>query len=116
VDYIKAYLPKDTLDGKHKNREVAFSYTVGDCSLSVPETQDIALLKIQPNPAQERFLVQYPSHWQRAKFSLLNAQGRLILETFNPEVDIRHLPAGMYYLMAEHNHEKLTQKLMIQHP
>jgi hypothetical protein len=116
VDYIKAYLPKDTLDGKHKNGEVAFSYTVGDCSLSAPEPQDISLLKIKPNPAQERFLIQYPSHWQQAKFSLLNAQGRLILNTLQPEVDIRHLPAGMYYLIAEHNHEKLTQKLMIQHP
>ena len=31
VDYVKAYLPKDTLDGKHKNREIGFSYTVGSC-------------------------------------------------------------------------------------
>lgn len=30
VDFIRAYLPADTM-GIHKNGEVAFSYTIGDC-------------------------------------------------------------------------------------
>jgi hypothetical protein len=30
VDFIRAYLPADTM-GVHKNGEIAFSYTIGDC-------------------------------------------------------------------------------------
>ena len=32
VDYVRAYLPKDTVGGLHHNGEVAFSYTVGACA------------------------------------------------------------------------------------
>ena len=31
VDYIKAYLPADTVSGLHHNGEIGFSYTVGTC-------------------------------------------------------------------------------------
>ena len=32
VDFVRAYLPKDTVSGLHHNGEVAFSYTVGACA------------------------------------------------------------------------------------
>jgi hypothetical protein len=32
VDYIRAFLPADTVSGVHQNGEVAFSYTIGTCS------------------------------------------------------------------------------------
>jgi Secretion system C-terminal sorting domain/Calcineurin-like phosphoesterase len=33
VDYVRAYLPADTM-GVHKNREIALSYTIGDCIIT----------------------------------------------------------------------------------
>lgn len=33
VDFIRAYLPADTM-GIHKNGEIAFSYTIGDCIIT----------------------------------------------------------------------------------
>ena len=30
LDFVRAYLPADTM-GVHKNGEIAFSYTIGDC-------------------------------------------------------------------------------------
>ena len=37
VDFVRAYLPKDTLSGLHKNREVPFTMTVGQSSVAVVE-------------------------------------------------------------------------------
>lgn len=34
VDYVKAYLPADTLSGAHHNREIGFSYTIGSCAVT----------------------------------------------------------------------------------
>ena len=60
VDYVRAYLPKDTLNGKHRNREVAFSYTVGACAKTTP-VQEINVnpaFNIFPNPAKDMLNVQ----------------------------------------------------------
>ena len=35
VDYVRAYLPADTIGGIHHNREVAFSYTIGSCESAI---------------------------------------------------------------------------------
>ena len=115
VDYIKAYLPKDTLDGKHKNGEVAFSYTVGDCSMGTQKPESLKL-NLQPNPANERLLVTFPTHWKEAQIQLFNSQGQAVLRTSNPEINTQNLPAGMYYLTVESNHEKLSEKVIILHP
>jgi len=115
VDYIKAYLPKDTLDGKHKNGEVAFSYTVGDCSMGTQKPESLKL-NLQPNPANERLLVTFPTHWKEAQIQLFNSQGQAVLRTSNPEINTQNLPAGMYYLTVESNHQKLSEKVIILHP
>jgi hypothetical protein len=35
VDYIRAFLPADTIGGIHHNREVTFSYTIGTCESAI---------------------------------------------------------------------------------
>ena len=115
VDYIKAYLPKDTLDGKHKNGEIAFSYTVGDCSMGTEKLQNTTI-KIQPNPANERLLVKYPTHWTSAQIQLFNSQGQWVLTTNNPEINTQNFPAGMYYLSVVSHDQRFSEKIIIQHP
>ncbi len=115
VDYVKAFLPKDTLDGKHKNGEIAFSYTVGDCSLSqtLPNTE---ILKIQPNPANQRLLIQYPEHWQSPSIQLFNTKGQLVHLSNSPEINTHSLLPGLYYVVVDNGHQKVTEKVIIQHP
>ena len=36
VDYVKAYLPQDTLSGIHHNKEIGFTYSLGNCSIAPP--------------------------------------------------------------------------------
>lgn len=115
VDYVKAYLPKDTLDGKHRNGEIAFSYTVGDCSLGIEKPKALQL-GIHPNPANERLLIQYPNHWLAPEIMLYNSKGQLILRADSPELNTQSLPVGLYYLSVESENQKLTEKVIIQRP
>lgn len=41
VDFVRAYLPKDTLDGIRKNGEIAYSYTVGKSQSDVEYDEKI---------------------------------------------------------------------------
>ncbi|MEI6348645.1 MAG: metallophosphoesterase [Bacteroidota bacterium] len=53
VDYIKAYLPADTVSGIHHNREIGFSYTIGDCStvgINAIKKGSSNQFKSSPNP------------------------------------------------------------------
>jgi hypothetical protein len=81
VDYVRAYLPKDTLNGKHRNREVAFSYTVGACSKTTP-VQDInadQVFNVFPNPAKDLLNIQVKTAFSfDQKIDLLNLQGQLL--------------------------------------
>ena len=38
VDYVRAYLPADTITGQHKNGEVAFSYTVHAANTNINQS------------------------------------------------------------------------------
>lgn len=39
VDFVRAYLPADTITGVRLNGEVAFTYTIGNCSTTGPLKQ-----------------------------------------------------------------------------
>ena len=61
VDFVRAYLPADTLSGIHHNREVAFSYTVGTCSpQAIHHLPEISAAKVFPNPASDKITVELP--------------------------------------------------------
>ncbi len=116
VDYVKAFLPKDTINGLHKNREVAFSYTLGDCSLSTQNTNIHNTLNIHPNPANKQLLVQYPEHIINPNFIIYNATGSMVLTSTQPHLNVENLTPGMYYLEVKNNSHRITQKIIIQHP
>lgn len=81
VDYVRAYLPADTLSGEHHNREIAYSYSIGECATA---TENAALtgempFSVFPNPAQDRLAVQFrePTALDR-KIELINLAGQVL--------------------------------------
>lgn len=58
VDYIKAFLPADTVGGIHHNREVAFSYTIGACNPASIHEQRLNEMNVFPNPVNDKLFVQ----------------------------------------------------------
>lgn len=122
VDYVRAYLPKDTLNGKHRNREVAFSYTVGACAKTTP-VQEINVnpaFNIFPNPAKDMLNVQAQTAFSfDQKIDLLNLQGQVlqsqILSQGSTMVQfgLQQVPAGVYVVRIPGANQVYTMKVVV---
>ncbi len=58
VDFVRAFLPADTLTGVHRNGEVAFRYTVnkGTSGISASPIETVSV-QVYPNPARDRVFI-----------------------------------------------------------
>jgi len=116
VDYIKAYLPADTVSGLHHNGEIGFSYTLGTCAASALEEMDlIDKVKVYPNPANDRLYVQLAGNSKYLNAILFNTMGQKLLETDAHELEVGGLPGGIYFLRVQTDKGFSTQKIEITH-
>jgi hypothetical protein len=113
VDYVRAYLPADTL-GMHKNREVPFSYTLGG-AMNQEVRNLMASVRVWPNPAQGVLHIALPDSLKGARISLLNLQGQTLLETRAEDLDISFLKQGPYLLNIQHRQFTVTRKVWVNH-
>jgi hypothetical protein len=106
VDFIRAYLPADTLSGLHHNGEIAFSYTIGNCTSNIEnEIKDEEFVKIFPNPATNSLNIQteFPENYNR-QIALINVIGKTILTgelkngNTSAQLDITDIPSGIYFV------------------
>ncbi|MCX6305827.1 MAG: T9SS type A sorting domain-containing protein [Bacteroidetes bacterium] len=99
VDYIRAYLPADTISGIHHNREVAFSYTIGTCSsLGITDQDTIPEIIIYPNPADDKLTIGLQEGIKPVQISLISTLGRILLQTQSKTIDVSSFPDGIYFL------------------
>lgn len=114
VDFVRAYQPIDTL-GSHKNREVAFSYTIGTCApVSGVESasQDI---KVFPNPTYNSVSIELPQSSNLCSVKLTNTLGQTLIETQQtPEVQLGHLPNGLYFMHIKTDNQLVVHKVLKQ--
>ena len=116
VDYIRAYLPADTVSGAHHNREVAFSYTIGNCaSIGIAEPEALETVTLFPNPANDKLTIQSTSSGSALLTTFQNAMGQTLFQTQSNVIDIRQLPNGMYFLTIETNDSRVVRKLLVNH-
>ena len=117
VDYVKAYLPKDTLDGKHKNREIGFSYTVGNCLVTgIDEIQNLPLsdfVKIYPNPASNIIQLEFKEPFQKFESTIMDEIGNTVLISNKNQLNVNNLPNGFYILSIQTEKWKKSQKIII---
>ncbi|MBU6324841.1 MAG: metallophosphoesterase [Bacteroidetes bacterium] len=111
VDFVRAYLPKDTL-GIRKNREVPFSYTVGGLPQQQIELLD-ASVRVWPNPAENRLYIELPEALRGATLTLSNLQGQTLLHSAVPEMDLSRLSPGCYLLHMQHHQTTLCRKVWV---
>lgn len=109
VDYVRAYLPADTLSGLHHNREVAFSYNVA-CTATKTETAFNSGIdfSVFPNPAQNIIVMQaHKSVLADQKVELMNMQGQVIQTQILKkgyavcQFEVKNLPSGVYAVRWE---------------
>ncbi len=117
VDYVKAYLPKDTLDGKHKNREIGFSYTIGTClvtGINDIDNQNISdFVKIYPNPTSNLIYLKFASPIIKFESMLFDEVGNQVLISNQKQIDISTLPNGVYVLTIKTDNWQKSQKIII---
>lgn len=116
VEYIRAYLPADTVGGLHQNGEVAFSYTVGNCLSSVlDQIPSNSGIQVFPNPTSSMVKVEASGKTQIRLVHLYNALGEKLLVTHDPVLDLSRYPDGFYMLLIETNEGAASQKLIVRH-
>ena len=117
VDYVKAYLPKDTLDGKHKNREIGFSYTIGTClvtGINDIDNQHISdFVKIYPNPTSNLINLNFVSPIIKFESILFDEVGNQVLISNQKQIDISTLPNGVYVLTIKTDTWQKSQKIIV---
>lgn len=113
VDYVKAYLPQDTL-GVHKNREIGFSYTIGNCLSSAQEWHLDEQISVFPNPAVDYLTVQFSKNYATLPLiQVLNTMGQPLLNATSNVIDVRDLPSGIYFLQVQVDQRRLLKKITI---
>ncbi len=122
VDYIRAYLPADTISGKHRNREIAYSYTIGQCAVTAigEEKREDRSFLVSPNPAQDVLVVQTlnPVSFDR-RVELINLHGQVIqikmLEQGHTlcQFDLKHVRPGIYAVRLPGEHGATTAKVVV---
>ncbi|MFY8020163.1 MAG: T9SS type A sorting domain-containing protein, partial [Bacteroidia bacterium] len=116
VDFIKAYLPADTLNGKHHNREIAFSYTIGNCIPNgVPELSNQDKVEIYPNPAQKIISVKNNQNNTLPILRLMNMNGQILQQNISHAMNIEEIPNGLYLLEVIMDGKISTHKIFILH-
>jgi hypothetical protein len=117
VDYVKAYLPKDTLDGKHKNREIGFTYTIGNCIVTgiddLPNTTNDDFVTVYPNPVKNKLSLKFINNINNFEVKLMNATGDILLVSKNKEIDVSIFPAGVYFLSVQSGNQISRKKIII---
>ena len=113
VDFIRTYLPADTLSGLHHNGEVGFSYTIGNCTSGISSVDGVSMPTLYPNPAQTYFHVKNFETNGKNFVQLYDATGRIVLTSYNEETSIASLKSGYYTVRIENNGTTTFQKLLI---
>jgi hypothetical protein len=115
VDYVRAYLPADTLSGLHHNREVAFSYTVGNCLQNTTSAEQLMNIELYPNPADGFVQFRLPEGRTATRFVLSDVFGKIVSETSYPRMEVSSLSSGVYFVTAFFADTAVRHKLIIRH-
>ena len=121
VDYVAAYLPKDTL-GSHKNREIRHSYQV--CKVQNAVENPLLSTKndcsAAPNPAHDRltFRVKTAAGHDRP-VTLFDLQGRPVRKAVlgvgetSCVFELQNLPPGIYSIRVVDDFSSNTLKVIV---
>ena len=114
VDFIRAYLPADTLNGNHHNREVAFSYTIGTCpSQGIDDQIETPIVNVFPNPVTDKITISLSEDIKHFQISLINTLGQVLLQTQSKTVDVGRIQNGIYFLHVRAANFDVKKKLII---
>lgn len=124
VDYVRAFLPQDTISGANHNGQISFTYTISD-----GQTTGVSEIKansycasVNPNPAKNQTVVTFNQLIDKAiEVRLLTVDGRC-LQQWNYDnaldrkiaLDLTNVPRGLYIISIMVDNINLnTNKLVV---
>lgn len=121
VDFVRAYLPKDTINGAHKNQEVAFSYTIGNCFTATSDIEN-SEVNIFPNPANDMINIEFNDQFNSSdkyNIQILDIHGRkhspVISDLSNGnQINLQDLPKGIYVVIIKSTTKSIYKKIISQ--
>lgn len=114
VDYVRAYLPADTVGGVHKNREITYSYTVGNFVTAINETPTSDLsVNIFPNPAHSTLHINLPDNVRLFEAEVFGISGKVLIRSTSKLIDVGKLPAGIYFVRITTAKQMTLKKVLI---
>jgi hypothetical protein len=116
VDYVRSYLPADTLSGIHKNGEVAFSYTIGTCaSTGIDSKFNNNNVRVFPNPGNEKIYIKISDDLTLKEATMSNLLGQKITKSTSDIIDVSLIPNGIYLITVETDAGRISKKIIINH-
>ncbi|MEI6435639.1 MAG: T9SS type A sorting domain-containing protein [Bacteroidota bacterium] len=114
VDFVRAYLPADTLSGAHHNREVAFTYMIGSCpTQGVASHDETPAIIVYPNPVKDKIIVELPESIKPFQIRLINAMGQILLQTQSNTIDVGSIQNGIYFLNIRNDSFEANKKVIL---
>jgi hypothetical protein len=117
VDFVRAYLPADTLSGLHQNGEIGFSYSVGNNCVTPVEnkTEKKSTINFYPNPSNEILHILTGNEVNNLLVKMYDVTGKLILQSTSKSIDIADVPNGVYQIQINAGSTHETKKIIINH-
>ncbi|MEI6020159.1 MAG: T9SS type A sorting domain-containing protein [Bacteroidota bacterium] len=116
VDYVKAYLPADTLNHIHHNREIGFSYTLGNCGTAGIQDYSLNdLVNAFPNPVNQKLFLQFLSPLENHICNIRNQLGEILISSTEKEIDVSSLQNGLYFVCIQNGPQSTVKKIIVNH-
>ena len=111
VDYITAWLPADTAIAGPHNRDIAFSYVVGNTTGIIDH--EVKESTLESTIFDKSIVLQEVS--QDAEMKLVNVLGTIISTTIGNSINTEHIPAGHYMLLIIKKDILQSKSILIVH-
>ncbi len=115
VDFVRAWMPKDTVGGKHTNGEVAYTYTAKARPTSVHDYAPRIDVQITPNPASDMINVRTPYEVASGHTRIYDIMGNLVIDSHSEQIAVDHLARGIYTVSVDVHGNQFTTTMILGH-
>ena len=113
VEFIRAYLPKDTLVNKQKNREVAFRYEINPLTSSKELNEEKIPFSFYPNPVEGLLNIGVNINETSAVFiEIYDMMGQRIYQGLDHQINFTDFPSGVYTIHFKTGKNNYYQKII----
>lgn len=113
VEFVRAWLPKDTLGGTHRNGEVGDAYAVRQRLTGIDEVTPKDVIAIMPNPAAQILYIEMSDPDSEPTVRITDMRGTVVHEGTSTTVDVSALSRGAYVVDVRTATQRHCQQIIL---